>query len=100
MEKKKWIRDVETGDKYALTEDTIIVMGLDKNGCQWFGRMDANRVHVITTKFSPDGTGHVLSPSTEDPWELERREAACVRAINECSVCHFPHGPEIYHACV
>lgn len=81
MEKKKWIRDVETGDRYALTQDTIIVMGIDANGMQWFGRMEADRVHVITTKRSPDGTGMILSPSTSDEDALTRIEAACVSAL-------------------
>lgn len=80
-QKKQWIRHVETGDKYALTQDTIIVMGIDKNGCQWFGRMDADRVHVITTQLSPGGTGHILSPGTDDAAELCRIEAACVAAL-------------------
>jgi hypothetical protein len=78
---KKWIRDVETGDRYALTEDTIIVMGLDRNGGQWFGRMEADRVHVITTRRSPEGTGRVLCPASSDEEALARIEAACVAAL-------------------
>ncbi len=65
----------------ALTEDTIVIMGLDQNGVQFFGRMERGKVHVITTHHSPDGTGHILSPWTDDEAALKRIEAACVSAL-------------------
>jgi len=81
MTKKKWIRNTENGDKFAITDDTIAIMGLDKDGFMWFTRVPKDRLSVITSPHSPEGTGHILGPASDDPAVLKQIEDTVVKAL-------------------
>jgi len=64
---KKWLRNVETGDKYAVNKDTYGIFTLEKGGMS-FGRFGKNRTTIITMG------GMYVSAGTDDPIKLKAFE--------------------------
>ncbi len=66
-QKKKWLRDVETGDKYAVTDDTYLCFTIESGG-QSLCRFGKDRTTLVTMG------GMYVSCATDDPVKLKAFE--------------------------
>lgn len=89
-DEKKWIVIEESGDRIAITRDTVLLVGLNSKGDLWYSRTGTGSLTVITSEHAPEGIAHIISPATDDPEALKRIEANVVAAVGDKLTASIP----------